>query len=272
MKITDNELRRLVAKFQDGDECAFDRIAHALRVTIRSEAASFKPIGIDIEDRQQICRVALFNAVSNFDESRKVSFLHYAKQLMRNALTDLFRAQNAESRNPGGHVFSLDVSISDDDSATLGDTLISHSRIDADIDDAETAAAARAEFCQLMADKVQQLSDTDSAAWSMLVEDYFIAVLPDHPLRAEISDVLSQDGSQFALFDFVARRGTDAAADVMMRASEIVVPVAWRVISSTIQGDSVVEIAKDNNLPELWVSRMRRLAAGMPADAQCVAA
>lgn len=63
-----------------------------------SEARDFAPKGMDVGDMESAALMAFQRAIYSFDPGHRVTFRHYAKRIVRNALLDELRKDRRESR------------------------------------------------------------------------------------------------------------------------------------------------------------------------------
>jgi RNA polymerase sigma factor (sigma-70 family) len=88
----------LVLRAQAGDESAREAIVAAFARTCRSEAVDHPMRTLDVDDREQECRISLLKSIDTYSPLAGVKFSHYAKTNMRRRLIDLFRADGRMSR------------------------------------------------------------------------------------------------------------------------------------------------------------------------------
>ena len=131
-----DQLNTLLAAAKLGDQDAFNRLTEVYSPLIRSMSARFvaslsaqNDAGlIDVQDLEQEARLALFRAVTTYDEEqKKVSFGLYAKICIRNALVSQLRraksrraraAREREQVSAGGDM-GLPFALADADSGEL---------------------------------------------------------------------------------------------------------------------------------------------------------
>ncbi len=92
------EEEALVLRAQSGDEHAREAIVAAFARTCRAEAVDHPMRTLDVDDREQECRISLLKSIDTYNPAAGVKFSHYAKTNMRRRLIDLFRADGRMSR------------------------------------------------------------------------------------------------------------------------------------------------------------------------------
>lgn len=90
----------LVARANDGDGKSLDALLYRYTTTVKQLARKFYLVGGETEDLIQEGMMALFKAVSTFDDSKNASFKTYATNCVRCNILDTIKRDSTQKNRP----------------------------------------------------------------------------------------------------------------------------------------------------------------------------
>lgn len=133
----------LVTGARDGDDRCIEVILTRYRNYARSKARSYFLSGSDKEDVVQEGMIGLFKSIRDFDVSQRIPFKAFAELCISRQILTAIKTANRNKHRPLNSSVSLDAPFygDNDSSGTVGDTLMSPSRV---TDPAELILSAEA--------------------------------------------------------------------------------------------------------------------------------
>lgn len=214
---------------------------------VAGHEARDKPIkGIDFEDREAACLEVLVKAIRRFELGRNSSFKHFAKKLMRNELTELFRSVTREKDIPQKFMRSIDEPVSQDDGeVSMVDCLAGETEatlIAGLMSDILTEEAQALQW-QRFKDAIEDMDNTAQSRLSTTILSVAkLMLIPDE--YADLRDLLAEATGQMILLPMAPAKDSQEAQEIARKVFIVYSELLSSVIADKVGGFELAEIAE----------------------------
>lgn len=110
-----SDQKELIEKAKNGDQESFAEIVREYNVLVKKIVRKFFLVGAELEDLQQEGIIALYNAVSTFDDTKATSFKTYATLCIKRAIISLVKKFNSKNSKMLSDSIAFEDTFDDDD-------------------------------------------------------------------------------------------------------------------------------------------------------------